>query len=139
MVKLTYAGFVAPFPSDASPEYATAEGLLRMGLRPGAKAAAIGFDNDAYWAYLARIDIVAEINTADTCLFWNSSPEIQTRVLDKFREAGVDMVVANTGGGVKTTSRAVPFDLAGCARLGSEWRKIEGSPNHVVFLQTPAK
>jgi hypothetical protein len=54
MLKLTYAGFIYRFPSDATPEYVTAEGLQRMGVRPGAKMGAIGFDNDAYWAYGAN-------------------------------------------------------------------------------------
>jgi hypothetical protein len=96
---------------------------------------AIGFDNDAYWAYLARFDIVAEINTEDTCLFWSEPPAIQSQVLEKLAEAGASVVVANTGGGVKTTSRAVPFDLAGCARPGPQWKNIEGSPNHAFFHQ----
>jgi len=135
MLNLTYRGFSSHFPSDASPEYATAEGLLRMGVQPGTKVGAIGFDNDAYWAYLARFDIVAEINTEDTCLFWSEPPEIQSQVLEKFAEAGASVVVANTGGGVKTTSRAVPFDLAGCARPGPQWKNIEGSPNHAFFPQ----
>jgi len=133
MLNLTYRGFTEHFPSDATPEYATAEGLLRMGVQPGTKVGAIGFDNDAYWAYLARLDIVAEINTEDTCLFWSEPPEIQARVLEKFAEAGASVVVANTGGGVKTTSRVVPFDLAGCARPGPRWKNIEGSPNHAFF------
>ncbi len=135
MLKLTYAGFIHPFPSDATPEYKTAEGLLRMGLRPGAKVGAIGFDNDAYWAYLAQVDIVAEINTDETCLFWSEPPQIQSQVLEKFRQAGASVVVANTGGGVKTTSRAVPYDLAGCSRPLAPWSNIDGSPNHAYFLK----
>jgi hypothetical protein len=106
-----------------------------MGVQPGTKVGAIGFDNDAYWAYLARLDIVAEINTDETCLFWSEPPEVQTQVLEKFAEAGVSVVVANTGGGVKTTSRAVPFDLAGCARPRPGWRQIEGSVNWAFFVK----
>jgi len=135
MLKLTYAGFIHRFPSDATPEYVTAEGLLRMGVQPGAKVGAIGFDNDAYWAYLARVDIVAEINTDETCLFWSEPPQIQSQVLEKFRQTGASVVVANTGGGVKTTSRTVPFDLAGCSRPVAPWRNIDGSPNQAYFLK----
>jgi hypothetical protein len=135
MVHLVYGESVQVFHSDATPEYVTAEGLERMGLQPGEKVGAIGYDNDAYWAYLARFDIVAEINTDETCLFWSEPAEIQAQVLEKFAEAGARVVVANTGGGVRTTSRPVPIDLASCSRPSSGWRKIEGSPNHVYFLK----
>jgi len=43
--------------------------------------------------------------------------------------------VANTGGGIRTTSRTVPLDLAGCAQPGPGWRRIDGSPNHAYFLK----
>jgi hypothetical protein len=135
MVHLVYGESVQVFPSDATPEYVTAEGLRKMGVQPGEKVGAIGYDNDAYWAYLARIDIVAEINTDETCLFWSSPAAIQAEILEKFAQAGAKVVVANTGGGVKTTSRLVPIDLAGCSRPSAGWRKIEGSPNHVFFLK----
>jgi hypothetical protein len=135
MVHLVYGESVQVFPSDATPEYLTAEGLLRMGLQPGEKVGAIGYDNDAYWAYLARIDIVAEINTDETCLFWSEPAAMQAEILEKFARAGARVVVANTGGGVKTTSRPVPIDLAGCSRPSPGWRKIEGSPNYAFFLK----
>ncbi len=135
MVHLVYGESVQVFPSDATPEYVTAEGLQRMGLQPGEKVGAIGYDNDAYWAYLARFDIVAEINTDETCLFWSEPAAIQTQILEKFAQAGAKVVVANIGGGVKTTSRLVPIDLAGCSRPSAGWRKIEGSPNYAFFLK----
>lgn len=132
---LIYGESVHGFHNDASAEYVTAEGLQRMGLQPGTKVGAIGFDNDAYWAYLARFDIVAEIDTDETCLFWSESAAIQMKILEKFDQAGASIVVANTGGGVRTTSRAVPLDLAGCSRPSSGWRKIDGSPNYAYFLK----
>jgi len=135
MVHLVYGESAQVFHSDATPEYVTAEGLQRMGVQPGEKVGAIGYDNDAYWAYLARFDIVAEINTDETCLFWSEPAAIQAEILEKFAQAGAKVVVANTGGGVKTTSRPVPLDLAGCSRPSSAWRKIEGSPNHAYFLK----
>jgi hypothetical protein len=135
MVHLVYGESIQVFHSDATPEYVTAEGLQKMGLQPGEKVGAIGYDNDAYWAYLARFDIVAEINTDETCLFWSEPAAIQAVILEKFAQAGAKVVVANTGGGVKTTSRLVPIDLAGCSRPNAGWRKIEGSPNHAFFLK----
>jgi hypothetical protein len=96
---------------------------------------AIGFDNDAYWAYLAHFDIVAEINTNETCLFWSEPSATQNQILEKFAQAGATVVVANTGAGVKTTSQRDPIDLAGCSHPSAEWRKIPGSPNHAFFLK----
>ncbi len=135
MIHLTYGSWRSAFSSDAHPEYATAEGLLGMGVAPGSNVGAIGFDNDAYWAYLARFNIIAEINTDETCLFWSEPPARQAQVLEKFREAGASVLVANTGGGVKTTSRSVPLDLAGCARPDMGWSRITGSPDRVFFLK----
>jgi hypothetical protein len=135
MGHLVYGESIHGFHDDASAEYVTAEGLKQMGLQPGTKVGAIGFDNDAYWAYLVRLDIVAEINTDETCLFWSEPAAVQTQVLEKFAQAGASVVVANTGGGIRTTSRAVPLDLAGCSRPGPGWRKIEGSPSHAFFLK----
>jgi hypothetical protein len=124
------------FHNDARAEYATAEGLKQMGLRPGTKVGAIGFDMDAHWAYLARLDIVSEIGTDDTCLFWSDPPAVQAQVLEKFAQAGASVVVANTGGSIRTTSRSIPLDLAGCSRPGPGWRQIAGSPNHIFFLNS---
>ena len=132
---MTYGESIHGFHNDASAEYATAEGLRQMGLQPGTKVGAIGFDMDAHWAYLARLDIVAEIGTDDTCFFWSEPSTVQTQVLEKFAQAGASVVVANTGGGIRTTSRPVPLDLAGCSRPSSGWRKIEGSPNYAFFLR----
>jgi hypothetical protein len=132
---LVYGESVHGFHNDASAEYVIAEGLQQMGLQPGTKVGAIGFDMDAHWAYLARLDIVAEIGTDETCSFWSEPPEFQTQVLEKFAEAGASVVVANTGGGIRTTSRAIPLDLAGCARPGPGWRKIQGSPDQAFFLK----
>jgi hypothetical protein len=132
---LVYGEIVHGLHDDGSAEYATAEGLKKMGLLPGEKVGAIGFDNDAYWAHLTRLDIVAEINTDDTCSFWSESPEIRTQVLEKFIKAGAGVVVANTGAGVRSTSRPVPVSLSKCFRPTPGWRQIPGSPNHAFFLK----
>lgn len=132
---LVYGESVHGFHNDARAEYVTAEGLQRTGLRAGESMGAIGFDNDAYWGYLARLNIVAEINTDETCLFWSEPPEIQKQILEKFVHAGASVVIANAGGGIRTTSRAVPIDLAACSRPGAGGRKIEGSPNYAFFLK----
>jgi hypothetical protein len=132
---LVYGESVHGFHNDASAEYATAEGLQKMGLRPGENVGAIGFDNDAHWAYLARLNIVAEINTDETCLFWSEPATVQAEILGKFAQAGASAVVVNAGGGIRSTSGMPLGELATCARPGPEWRKIPGSPNEVSFVK----
>ncbi|MFY9912444.1 MAG: hypothetical protein WAK56_21565, partial [Candidatus Sulfotelmatobacter sp.] len=130
---LVYGESVHGFHNDASAEYKTAEGLQHMGLQSGEKVGAIGFDNDAHWAYLARLKIVAEIDSNDTCLFWSEPTAIRAQILEKFAQAGARVVVANTGGAIRSTSRA-PVDLAACTKPDAGWRTIDGSPNHAFFL-----
>lgn len=132
---LVYGESVHGFHNDAGAEYATAEGLQKMRLRPGENVGAIGFDNDAHWAYLARLNIVAEINTDETCLFWSEPTAVQTQVLQKFAQAGASAVVVNAGGGIRSTSGMPLGELAACARPGREWQKIPGSPNVVFFVK----
>jgi hypothetical protein len=135
IIYLEYGESKNRFHNFAGAEYVTAEGLREIGLQRGMKVAAIGFDNDAYWAYLLRLNIVAEINTDQTCLFWSEPAAVQQQVLREFTQAGAHVVVANTGGGIRTTSRAIPLDLGGCARPGPDWQKIPGSPDYVFFMR----
>lgn len=123
------------FHNDATAEYVTAEGLKKMGLVPEDRVGAIGFNNDAHWAYLAQLSIVAEINADDTCLFWSESPGAQAQVLERFARAGAKVVVANAGDGIQSTSRADAIRLAACARPGPGWKQIAGSRNYAFFLQ----
>ncbi len=134
MIRMDYSAYLAGFPADATPEYVTAEGLQQMGLKPGENVGAIGFDNDAHWAYLAGLNVVAEINTVETCRFWSESPVIQNEVVGKFAEAGAVVVVAFAGEGI-SSSGADAKELARCARPSSGWRPIPGSRNYALFLQ----
>ncbi len=134
MIHMNYAGYVAGFPADATPEYLTAEGLQRMGLGQGENVGAIGFDNDAHWAYLARLNVVAEINTDETCRFWSESAVVQNEILGKFAQAGARVVVAFAGEGIGS-SGADAKELARCTRPSAEWRQIPGSRNYALFLQ----
>jgi hypothetical protein len=135
IARLLYGEHIHGFHNDASAEYTTAEGLEKLGLRPGTRVGAIGFDNDAYWAYLLRLNIVAEIDTDETCLFWGQPPATQDEILDKFVQAGASAVVAQTGGGIRSTSQPVPIPFSACAHPDTRWQKIPGSPNHIFFLK----
>lgn len=120
---------------DATPEYATAEGLQKIGLEPGAKVGAIGFDDDAHWAYLARYSIVAEINSNEECAFWAASSSVKSDVLNAFARAGASAIVANAGGAITSTSGTSALTLTKCARPDDDWHHLEGSPNLVYILK----
>ena len=74
-----------PF-DDASKHYAIAEGLTNLGLHREDKVGAIGFDNDAHWAHLDALMIVAEIHTDSVCTFWNLPPSEKSDVLTSLRK-----------------------------------------------------
>jgi hypothetical protein len=120
---------------DATPEYATAEGLRKMGLPSGTKVGAIGFDNDAHWAYLDRFYVVAEINADQACTFWSAPAPVQRAVLETFAKAGARAVVANAGGGIKSTDGASLAVLKSCSRVEDGWQRIQGSPNLVYVFR----
>jgi hypothetical protein len=120
---------------DATPDYVTAEGLTKMGIRPGANVAVIGFGNDGYFAYLGGLSIVAEIERKSACEFWQAPRNTQSNVMEKLRQSGAQAIVANTGSQVQSTAESMRIDVASCAHPGGGWRQIEGSENHVYFLQ----
>ncbi len=119
---------------DATPDYRIVEELQQLGLRDGEKVAAIGFDNDAQWAYLARLSIVAEINLDQTCEFWSATPATQREVLDQLKRAGASLVVARVKSGMRSTSYATPPDLVACTHAGPGWKELPDG-NLVYFVQ----
>ncbi|HEY1264894.1 MAG TPA: hypothetical protein VGF06_15305 [Terriglobales bacterium] len=130
---VTTAANVCRWPSrfgardNATPDYAIAEELQQLGLRPGDKVASIGYDYQAYWAYLDRLSIVAEIPAGSSCGFWRAAPERQTALMHNLAAAGAKAVIANAGTGVKVAG-ADPQ----CARPGAGWRLASG--DYVYFL-----
>jgi hypothetical protein len=119
---------------DATPEYATAEGLGKLGLPPGTRVGAIGFDFDVHWAYLGGYSVVAEIESTEECAFWGASPSVRIDVLRAFARAGAGVVVANAGGSAHSTSATSPITLKNCLRPDEGWRQLEGSPI-LVYIQ----
>jgi len=118
---------------DATPDYRIVEELQQLGVRTGQKVAAIGFDNDAQWAYLARLSVVAEVNLDQTCEFWSATPETQREVLDGLKRAGASLVVARVKSGMRSTSYTTPPDLAACTRAGPGWEELPDG-NLVYFV-----
>lgn len=119
---------------DVTPQYAVAEGLSTLGLRPGDRVGSIGFDNDAHWAYMDGLMIVAEIPTGSACYFWNSPADDYANVLKKFAEAGATAIVANRAREFHSTSADEPFDFASCSHPGSGWHRVGNTEDYVFFL-----
>lgn len=126
------AEFVYGRHDDATSQYHIAEELQQLGVREGDKAAAIGFDNDAHWAYLDRLSIVAEINTNQACEFWAAPPATQEDILNQFRQVGVSLAVAHVKSGMRSTSELNPPDLAACTHPALGWQTLPDG--NLVYL-----
>lgn len=118
---------------DATPDYHIVEALQKLGVHGGEKVAAVGFDNDAHWAYLSRLAIIAEINADQTCEFWSAPPATQKEILEKFKQAGASLVVARVQGGMRSTSYPPPPDLARCTHPDPSWEKLSSDGDLVYF------
>ena len=107
--------------SSQDPNCQVVEDLRRLGIGPGSKVASLEYSNQAHvaWARLAKVRIVAEIcpkmsikpsaellvdgvpfrstngsKLPGEDLFWIQRPEVQTQVIEDFRKAGADAIVA---------------------------------------------
>ena len=72
-----------------------AQGLQKLGIRPGEEVASIGSAVDGYWAHLAGVRIVAEVPLWGSPSFWASDAKSQSEVLADFAEAGARIVVSD--------------------------------------------
>lgn len=68
--------------------------LIEEGLQRHDRVGFIGYSFSAYWARLARLQIVAEIYPEDIDGFWTASPDRQVKVLDAFYKSGAIAVIA---------------------------------------------
>jgi hypothetical protein len=124
---------------DGSVDYQIAEGLKKLHVDSGEKVATIGFSHQVTWAYLDRLRVVAEIGAPGACDFWHSRAQVQSEIMDKFRESGAAMVVVNSGSGLSLGTGIIknnkPYiDLGACALPGPGWQPIEGTKDYVYFL-----
>jgi len=70
-----------------------AVGLHKMEISPGARVGAIGTGPSAYWAHLARVQIIAEVSELDQLSFLVAGPARKEEALRKFSELGAKAVV----------------------------------------------
>jgi hypothetical protein len=134
MVNGLYAQSRSVRHDEASENYFIAEGLPGLGIVRGDKVGAIGFDNDAHWAYLDDLRIVAEIRTGNVCRFWNESPAEKSDVLQKFSRAGAKAIIINGDRNFRSTSREAHFDFASCSGPDSSWHRIGDTEDYVYLL-----
>ena len=118
-----------------NPEWRLGLALARAGIKPGSEMAAVGGPNaSSTWAYIVHLRVGAELGgdpydphgplpgVPDTVqLFWHSSPALQQKVLEQFRQAGAVAAIASDK----------PADLA--APPG--WEHLDGTGTWLYRLQ----
>jgi hypothetical protein len=74
-------------------DVAIAEAIPRFGIAPGDRVASIGDGQEAYWAHLARVSVVAEVWSIDSARFWSEPLALQQAVLRSMADSGAKAVV----------------------------------------------
>lgn len=109
-------------PNSTLVDVTAAQKLKGIGASPGVKVAVIGDGTGAYWARLAKLEIVAEImgmgHGAEE--FWNSSSDVQREVYRLFRQSHARFVVTNCP--------------VGPQKILEGWNLIAGTPYCVKSL-----
>lgn len=73
---------------------AVAEELHKLGIEQGDKVAVIGYGFDAFWARLARVQIVAEMLEWEADPFWLGDALLHSQVIQAFVSTGAKAIVA---------------------------------------------
>lgn len=108
-------------------EWIAAQTLHEAGIGRGSKVGVIGHHFGAfaaYWAKLAGVKVVAEIPQGPLEQFWGKDEETRKAVLEAFRNAGAEMVVAEIMG--ESIPQTVQDD---------GWKKIESTNWHYYLLK----
>jgi hypothetical protein len=104
---------VRTWPSEVADE------LHRLGVEAGSRVAVIGFAATAYWARLARVQIVAEMFGWEAGPFW-ASESTRTQTMNAFRRAGAIAIVA------EDTLAYGPF---------TGWYRVRNSDHYIYLLR----
>jgi hypothetical protein len=96
-----------------------ARGLQEAGLPAGSMVALLGPNDDCYWARLARLRIVAELQTPE---FWQADGPTRGEVLRRLRATGATAIVSPPG--VRR-----PGNMA-----AKGWQRIGGTAHYLLFL-----
>jgi hypothetical protein len=84
---------IAPPSESTDHDVAIAESLSHYGINAGDAVASIGNGQEAYWAYLARVPVVAEVWSIDSARFWAAPSERQQVALRSMANSGAKAVV----------------------------------------------
>jgi MFS family permease len=98
------------------PQWPVANELHALGVRAGDKVGYIGPDDSSFWARMAKVRIVAEMESRDGR--WASDAALRSKVIQAFKDGGAMTVVARVEGG------ALPKE---------EWRRL-GRDDYFAFL-----
>jgi hypothetical protein len=106
--------------------------LLRNGLHYGDPVSVIGAGDFAYWAHLARLQVVAEIPanirrhpTHPSIDFWQSGEEQQAKALAILEKTGAKAVIADPQGSATTPMASI---------IPAPWKRIDGTDAYVYFF-----
>lgn len=97
-----------------SEQWAVAEGLGQMGVRPEDRVATLGSSDQAYWARLARAKIVAVIPDEAQAQFWDGGPAVQTRAIEALLSTGAKAIIAQD---VPSTTNLTWWERIGTTRF----------------------
>jgi hypothetical protein len=87
--------FVRLISRNDFPSLEIARGMAQQGIQPGDKIACIGDSpGDHYWAYLAKVTIVAEVPGDGLASFVAAGPELRAQTLSLLSERGAKAIVA---------------------------------------------
>jgi hypothetical protein len=101
-------------------QWQVAEGLKNIGIRPGHKVAFIGDSYYAYWARLARVQIIAEIPHRSMDKFLSADRTVKSQVFNALATTGAKVVLTN--------ETAIYASTSG-------WQQI-GDTDHYVYVLT---
>ena len=101
-----------------------ADDLHRAGLDEGDKVASLGSAYNAYWARLARLQVVAEIQSTDASSFWAASEQTKSEIFAACERAGAKAIV----------TREAPS-----AGTGAGWIKLGATGYYIHLLPAPIK
>jgi hypothetical protein len=97
-----------------------AEELHRLGIRQGDDVAVIGYGFSAFWARLARVQVVAEMLGNDADPFWLGDSALQAEVIEALAGTGARAIVAE--------------DVPGYAAL-NDWHQVGNSNTYLYLLE----
>ncbi|MEK9166221.1 MAG: hypothetical protein AAB846_00630 [Patescibacteria group bacterium] len=110
-------------------DWVVAETLREAGIKKGSRVGVIGHyfgAFGAYWARLARVQIVAEIPQGPLEQFWGKDKKTRREVIAAFGQAGAEAVVAEIVGNDIPPS------------VGTDgWRKVENTNWYYLLLKEP--